>query len=56
MKRVHAMADCRDCDFHCGDFTKAQTEGQAHSRKTGHTVSVEVGLAQHYINGVPQFK
>jgi hypothetical protein len=56
MKRVHAMADCRNCDWHCGDFQTADREGREHSRQTGHVVVVELGLAQHYVGGRAQLK
>jgi len=45
---VHAVAECRDCDFREEDYKKAQKTGRSHYIKTGHMVTIETGYCQIY--------
>jgi hypothetical protein len=45
---VHAVADCRDCDFSEHDYKIAVQKGRQHAKKTGHCVIVETGYCQIY--------
>lgn len=46
--KVHAVADCRDCDWCCENLKTAQSNARYHSARTGHTVRIEVAFAYHY--------
>ena len=40
---IHAIAQCRDCDWSEDYYLKAAREATKHVRETGHTVSVDQG-------------
>ncbi len=41
---IHAIAHCNNCDFNAEFWKTASREATKHSRKTGHSVSVELGI------------
>lgn len=41
---IHAIAHCDECDFQQELYTTAAREATKHVKKTGHTVSVELGI------------
>lgn len=45
---VHAIADCKECDYEDTDFRTAQRTARNHALKTGHEVHIETGYAQYY--------
>lgn len=42
---VHAIAYCHDCKFNDDGQHTASREATKHSRRTGHTVAVELGIS-----------
>jgi hypothetical protein len=46
---VHAIAECRECEWSTQDYRVATRQARQHHRKTGHQVSVETGYC--YIIG-----
>ena len=46
--KIHAIADCSDCDFYEGGYLKAVKRGRQHAKKTGHEVCVETGYVAYY--------
>lgn len=45
---IHQIAHCQDCDWMNEDYHCANKEGRKHTRKTGHTVSIETGTHYRY--------
>ena len=38
---IHRLAQCKNCDWHCGDYRTAISDAKKHVNKTGHSVIVE---------------
>ena len=47
---IHAIAECKDCDWRCEDYLNAQRLTREHAAKTGHTVAIDLGYAAEYSN------
>lgn len=46
--KVHALANCRDCDWSDEWFLTAPVNGRKHNDKTGHAVSLEIGYCKEF--------
>ncbi len=46
--KTHALARCNVCGWEEQDYTIALRKGREHVKKTGHWVTVEVGLVYNY--------
>jgi hypothetical protein len=52
---IHAVVSCHDCGWESASYKKnAQALAAQHSRKYGHKVTGELGIAISYVNTVPQ--
>jgi hypothetical protein len=47
MHLIHAIADCRNCDWHC-ETRNAMGLAAKHHKATGHIVNVETGWSHTY--------
>ncbi len=45
---VHAVAECRDCEWNAQGHKNAQAIAAKHAKHHGHLVVVEVGLHSKY--------
>ena len=45
---LHCLADCLTCGQHWEDFLTAHRLAKRHASRTGHKVSVEIGMAVTY--------
>jgi hypothetical protein len=45
---IHAVADCRNCDWRCEDYLTAQAEAEKHVADAQHTVTLELGYCAEY--------
>jgi len=45
---VHAIAECRDCEWSTQSYRSARRMAAQHARRNGHLVAVEVGLNGYY--------
>lgn len=45
---VHAVAQCKVCDFYSDDYKKAQKLAREHFQKTGHRVVLDLGYVAEY--------
>ncbi len=41
-------AECRDCDWHSGDYLKGKEKARTHAMKHDHRVTVEIGCHGMY--------
>jgi len=46
---VHTVLICQDCKWESQDYLKAQKLAREHVRKTGHTVSGDLGYCVMYL-------
>lgn len=49
-KKTHAIAYCCDCNWECEDFERAPERARKHNLRTGHKVSIELGLHKTFKN------
>jgi len=46
--KVHAIAECQDCDWRNEGYKNAQATAAIHAKKYKHLVRVETGLVSEY--------